>query len=268
MVGDVDRLVPGLEGVRVEDELQQVVGAPASLRAHSLSSHSRTDPPCWSSRGGATWSRRVVSVPSGAKNRSGPPGSVTVPSVGCSTSSRQPLAGGLVPGVDLVQGAHLAGRYAELRQLGQQRLGVPVGEDALEHLDHPLAGGDPLGVGGQARRGRVESEPVAQPLPQPLAADRDLHEPVAAVEQAVRRDRRVVVALRAADLARDRPAGALERVHADDRGEQRGPHDRPDAGALALVQRREDAVRAVHPGEQVGDGRADALRVVRAGAGE
>ena len=44
-------------------------------------------------------------------------------------------------------------------------------------------------------------------------------------------DRRVVVALRAADLAGHRPAGALEGVHADDRGQQRRAHDLPAAGA-------------------------------------
>ena len=45
---------------------------------------------CWSSSGGATWSRRVTSVPSASKNRSGGPGSVRPPSVGCSTSTSSP----------------------------------------------------------------------------------------------------------------------------------------------------------------------------------
>ena len=40
----------------------------------------------------------------------------------------QALAQRLVPLVDLVEAAHLAGRDAGLGELGQQRLGVPVGE--------------------------------------------------------------------------------------------------------------------------------------------
>ena len=61
----------------------------------------------------------------------------------------QPLAGVLVPRVDLVEGAHLARRDADLGQPGQQRLGVPVGEGRLDDLDHPLAVGDPVAVGGE-----------------------------------------------------------------------------------------------------------------------
>ena len=49
-------------------------------------------------------------------------------------------------------------------------------------------------------------------------------------------------------------ATGLERVDADDRGEQRGPHDPAAPGPVPFVQRRDDAVRAVHPGEQVADG--------------
>ena len=46
-------------------------------------------------------------------------------------------------------------------------------------------------------------------------------------------------------------------MHADDGGEQAGPNDAPGARTFALEQRREHAVRAVHPGEQVGDQHPD-----------
>ena len=49
--------------------------------------------------------------------------------------------------------------------------------------------------------------------------------PSAAVEQPVWRDGRMVVALRRRHLAGHRPPGPLERVHADDGGEQASPHD-------------------------------------------
>ena len=76
---------------------------------------------------------------------------------------------------------------------------------------------DALPVGRQAGRGRVEVEAGAEPPPEPFAAHRDLDEAVGAVEQAVGRDRGVVVALGAADLAGDGPAGRLEAVHPDRR---------------------------------------------------
>jgi hypothetical protein len=78
----------------------------------------------------------------------------------------------------------------------------------------------------------------------------------------------VVVALAVAHLVGDRVAGALERVHAHDRGEQGGAHDSTDPGGRALVQRGDDAVRAVHPCEEVADGHADAHRRLRVRSGE
>ena len=47
-------------------------------------------PPFVQPDGGAPWSRRVVSLPSPAKNRSGGPGRCSSPSVGCSTSTSSP----------------------------------------------------------------------------------------------------------------------------------------------------------------------------------
>ncbi len=78
----------------------------------------------------------------------------------------------------------------------------------------------------------------------------------------------MVVALRPADLARHGPAGALERVHAHDRREQRRPHDLPLTGSLPLEQRGQHARHAVHAGQQVADRDADALGVVRSRSGQ
>ena len=180
----------------------------------------------------------------------------------------QALAGDLVPLVDLVERAHLAGGHADLGEAGEQRLGVPVGEGRLDDLDHPVALGHPLLVGGEPVGLGVDPEAAAEPLPQPLAAERDLHGAVATAEEPVGRDRGVVVALRPADLAGHGPAGALEGVHTDAGRQQRRTHDLALAGHVALVERGEDAVGAVHPGQQVRDRHADALRVVGTGAGE
>ena len=129
--------------------------------------------------------------------------------------------------------------------------------------------GDPLRVGGQARSVRVEVEAVAQPSPQALAAHGDLHRAVAAAEQPVRRDRRVVVALRVTDLAGHGPAGALEGVHPDDRGEQRGADDGADAGAAPLVERgHARRRRRTSRTSRSAIGTPDPLRVVGPGAGQ
>jgi hypothetical protein len=87
-------------------------------------------------------------------------------------------------------------------------------------------------------------------------------------KQPVRGDRRVVVALGAADLARDRPPGALERRARHQGRQQRGAHHLAAAGAVALVQRRQHPVGAVHARQQVTDGDADLLRLVRRRAGQ
>ena len=60
------------------------------------------------------------------------------------------------------------------------------------------------------------------------------------------------------NLAGHGEAGALKGVHSDDGGQQAGPHDAAPPGALPLVQRGDHAVGAVHPGEQIGDRRANA----------
>ena len=83
--------------------------------ASTSSSQARTDSSCWPSSGGAACA-------SGASpsNRSGGPGSVTRPASGVLDVDEQPLGPGLLPVVDPVEGAHLAGRDADRREPGQQ----------------------------------------------------------------------------------------------------------------------------------------------------
>ena len=174
----------------------------------------------------------------------------------------------LVPGVDLVQGAHLARGDAGLGQPVEQLGGVDVGEGPLQQLDDLLAPGDPLAVGGEAGGVGVQPELGAQPPPQPLAAAGQLHAAAAgAVEQAVGGDGGVVVALPAGHLPAHGVRRPLVGVHADDGGQQRRAHHLAAAGALALEQRGQHAVRAVHAGQQVADRDADLLRVLGAGPG-
>lgn len=78
----------------------------------------------------------------------------------------------------------------------------------------------------------------------------------------------MMVALGLADLAGHGPLGALKGVHADDAGQQRRSHHPAAPGAVALAQCGEDAERAVHAGEQVGDRNAHALNVIGPRTGE
>lgn len=59
-------------------------------RSQPCASQARIAAPSSSRVGGASCSRRVTSVPSPSKKRSGGPGRVTRPSVGCSTSTSRP----------------------------------------------------------------------------------------------------------------------------------------------------------------------------------
>ena len=78
----------------------------------------------------------------------------------------------------------------------------------------------------------------------------------------------MVVALCPRDLAGHRGAGALKCVHPDQRGEQRGAHHLAFAGPIALQQRRDGAVCAVHAREQVSNRHSYALWIIRARAGD
>ena len=88
---DVDRLVPGLE--RPGSSTRSI--SPRAdqrwlIRGSAPRSQARTASPCSSSAGGAACERRVTSVPSASKNRSGGPGSVTGPRTEWSTSISRP----------------------------------------------------------------------------------------------------------------------------------------------------------------------------------
>ena len=183
-------------------------------------------------------------------------------------ADHETLRAHLVPGVDLVEGADLARGDADLAQPVQQLLRCVRGEGVLDRGDHRGPVPDAVGVGREPGAVGVQAEGLGEGVPQLLAAHADLHLSAAAGEQAVGGDRGVVVALRLGHLVGHGGAGALEGVHADDRGQQRGAHDLAPAGALALVERGQHAVGPVHPGEQVGDGHTHPLRVVRAGAGQ
>ncbi len=115
---------------------------------------------CWSSSGGAAWSFRVTSSPAASKKRSGGPGSVMSAERRVLDVDEQALAGDLVPLVDLVERAHLAGGHADLGEAGEQRLGVPVGEGRLDDLDHPVALGRPA-------RSLVASPSASGSIPKP-----------------------------------------------------------------------------------------------------
>ena len=68
-----------------------------------------------------------------------------------------------------------------------------------------------------------------------------------------------MVALRAADVPGHRVRRALERVGADEGGEQAGSDDPADPGGVPFVQRGDHPVRAVHAGEEVADRHAHPL---------
>ena len=244
----------------------------ASRRGHapgSSSSQARTAAPCCVQRWAAPVSRAGHLGPGRSKKRSGGPGSVSRPERGVLDVDREALAGDLVPRVDLVEGAHLARGDRRPRRAGPARLGRPGRERRLDDLDRPARGRHPLGVGGQAGGRRVDVEAGAEPAPQALAADRDLHAAVGAVEQPVRRDRGVVVALRPADLARRRSTGCPGRRAR--RRSRRAARCGPRCPA-PVRSRSSSAARTPYapymPASRSEIGTPDLLRVVGAGAGQ
>ena len=124
----------------------------------------------------------------------------------------------------------------------------------LDELDG-AAPGSPTRSGLVARPvgRRVDAEAGAEPLPQPLAARRR-SAPSRRGSGTGRRGRWTGGGCPAPGRPRRRrSSGCPGRRARRRRREQRGPDDRPDAGAVALVEGREHAVGAVHPGQQVGD---------------
>src|SRR5262249_58472651 len=105
-------------------------------------------------------------------------------------------------------------------------------------------------------------EGFAQAAVQHLTGGGDVHVAVGRLEHPGRNAGRMVVARLPRDLLAERPARRLEVEHADHRFQQRGVHPLTAAGALALEQCDENAVREEHAGGEVGDGNADAHRTV------
>ena len=187
--GAVHRDVPGIERARVEHQVEQLGGGPAP--GHSSSSQARIDWPCWSSVGGAAVvaAGGLLAVATGEEPQRRPGQRAGRPRVGCSTSIEQALAQRLVPRVDLVEAAHLAGRDPGGGQLGQQRLGVAVGERRLDQLDDPVPVADPLRGSWPGPRPRGRARTPAQNLRhRPSLPTAICTDAVAAAEEAVRRD--------------------------------------------------------------------------------
>ncbi|MCY1225154.1 hypothetical protein D9M72_373440 [compost metagenome] len=174
----------------------------------------------------------------------------------------------LLPGVHLVQGADLAGRDAGGVEFGEQLPGFVIGECLLHLFDDFLAVAHPVRVAGEFGTRCVDSERGSERFPQFFAAHADLDPSLPAVEQSVGSDGGVVVALRLRDLAGNSRPGALECVHADKSGQQRGADDLPLPGPLALQQRRQGPERAIHAREKIGDGDTHPLGVVRSRTGQ
>ena len=199
-----------------------------------------------------------------SSKRSGEPGSSTSPSVGWSTVEQQPLRQRLLPRVDVVdrRAPCPAGTPASASSASQCSA-ASVGEDRLDLGDQRVAVRDPVRVGGEAVVGRVQPERRRQRPPQPLRPAGDLHRRRAGREHAVRRDRRVV--------APESPGTSPATVHrvpwnactptTPASSEVRTTRPRPVR--VALVQRRQHAVRAVHAGQQVRDRHADLGRLAR-----
>ena len=141
---------------------------------------------------------------------------------------------------------------------------------ALDDLDDPVAVGDPFAVGGHPARRRGRARSASQNRRHsPSLPTRDLHGAVAAVEQAVRRDRGVVVALRPADLVRPRSTGCPgTRARRPRQPAARcGPPCRRRCGP-ARAARRARRTRRTCPASRSAIGTPDPLRVVGPGPGQ
>ena len=103
---------------------------------------------------------------------------------------QQALRPGLVPAVHLVQRADLPGRDAEFRQALHQLVAPVATEGGVDRGDHRVPVGHPIGVAFPLRP--AQSERGGKALPEPVAADRDLHRSVGGMEQPVRADRGMV----------------------------------------------------------------------------
>src|SRR6267143_5908100 len=121
---------------------------------------------------------------------------------------------------------------------------------------------DALAVGGEARivrQGRASRGRAEFAIQVVVSAGQD-HLPVARAERLIGHDIRVQVADALRRRARGEVVGVLVGKQRDLRVEQREIEVLPDAGLRAMRQCRADGDRGVHPGDDVGDRDAGALR--------
>ena len=109
------------------------------------------------------------------------------------------LAAGLVPVVHPVDAADLPWHAGRIEQRGDL-VDIPLRQQRVDPFGESDPVDDALGVGREALLGRVHPERRGELDPQSLGAAGDLDHPALAVEQAVWRDRRVMVALGARHL--------------------------------------------------------------------
>ena len=119
-----------------------------------------------------------------------------------------------------------------------------------------------LAVGGEARIvGQLGASRRLAELPiQIVVAAGEDHPPVARAERLIGHDIRVQVADALRRHARGEVVGVLVGKQRDLRVEQREIEMLPEAGLRAMRERRADGDRGVHPGDDVGDRHAGALR--------
>src|SRR5437667_273487 len=130
-----------------------------------------------------------------------------------------------------------------------------------------------LGAVGRRLEARVVDERrradrLAEPAIHDLPGRRDVDVTVRRLEDAGGNPGGMIVARLRRDFLAERPARRLEVEHPHHRLEQRGVHPLAAAGALALEQRDEDAVREEHARGEIGHGNADAHRALARQAGD
>src|SRR3989454_178043 len=116
--------------------------------------------------------------------------------------------------------------------------------------------------------GRFCTDCLPEPAVHDLPRRRDVDVPVRRLEDAGGNPGGMIVARLRRDFLAERPARRLEVEHPHHRLEQRGVHPLAAAGALALEQRDEDAVREEHARGEIGHGNADAHRALARPAGD
>src|SRR5882762_5120991 len=151
-----------------------------------------------------------------------------------------------------------AGRFQQLHPFP----GAAPDEQLLQQPGKLRAIFDALAVGGEApivRQLRASRRLAELPVQVVVSAGQD-HLPVARAERLIGHDIRVQVADALRWHARGEVVGVLVGKQRDLRVEQREIEMLPDARLRAMRERRADGDRGVHPGHDVGDRDAGALR--------